>query len=110
MAGAQPYVPVAYDSRLTQEVIQVLAEKLKINQKEVGLETNLVLAWVPKKEITDKTLEWDSLDRVEVAMALEERFEIPIPDADLNRFGGVQDIVGYLQTTYPALVNRGRVQ
>ena len=40
----------------------------------------------------------DSLDVIELIMALEEEFEIDIPDEDVERFQTVQDVVNYLQS------------
>jgi acyl carrier protein len=39
----------------------------------------------------------DSLDRVELVMALEEAFGLEIPDADAEKIATVQDAVDYIQ-------------
>jgi len=39
----------------------------------------------------------DSLDRVELVMALEEAFEVEIPDAEAEKIVTVQDAVEYIQ-------------
>ena len=39
----------------------------------------------------------DSLDRVELVMALEEAFDMEIPDADAEKIATVQDAVDYIQ-------------
>ena len=39
----------------------------------------------------------DSLDRVELIMALEETFGIEIPDEDAEKISTVQDAVDYIQ-------------
>lgn len=39
----------------------------------------------------------DSLDRVELVMALEEAFGLEIPDADAEKIVTVQDAVEYIQ-------------
>jgi acyl carrier protein len=39
----------------------------------------------------------DSLDRVELVMALEEAFGVEIPDADAEKIVTVQDAVEYIQ-------------
>jgi acyl carrier protein len=38
----------------------------------------------------------DSLDRVELVMALEEAFDIEIADEDAKRFRTVQDVIDYI--------------
>ena len=39
----------------------------------------------------------DSLDVIELLMALEEEFEVDIPDEDAEEFEKVADVVNYLQ-------------
>jgi len=40
----------------------------------------------------------DSLDVVELVMALEDEFGVEIPDEDAERFKTVQDAIGYIET------------
>lgn len=40
----------------------------------------------------------DSLDIVELVMAMEEEFEIEIPDSDAEKLRTVSDVQSYLQT------------
>lgn len=40
----------------------------------------------------------DSLDTVELVMALEEEFSIEIPDEDAEKIGSVGDAVKYIET------------
>ncbi len=44
-----------------------------------------------------KDLEADSLDAVEIMMALEDEFGITIPDEDAEKFTNIGDIVAYVQ-------------
>jgi acyl carrier protein len=39
----------------------------------------------------------DSLERVELVMALEEAFDIEIPDEDAKRFRTIQDAINYVR-------------
>ncbi|OPL08526.1 MAG: acyl carrier protein [delta proteobacterium ML8_F1] len=53
-------------------------------------------------EITETTslmvdLEADSLDAVEVIMALEDEFDIEIPDEDAEKFANIGDIAKYVE-------------
>lgn len=41
-------------------------------------------------------LRGDSLDRIELVMAVEDEFDIEIPDEDLDRFTTVQSVVEYV--------------
>ena len=57
---------------------------------------------VPKDDITPETtfvddLGADSLDIVELIMALEEEFDIEIPDADAEKVVTVGDVVDYIK-------------
>jgi acyl carrier protein len=56
------------------------------------------------EEVTEPTFEAlgaDSLDRVEMLMALEERLDIEIPDADAEKLLTVSDVCKYLESKAP---------
>ena len=63
----------------------IIAEQLGVDEEEVKLETNLA-----------KDLEADSLDAVEIIMAIEDEFDIEVPDEDAEKFATVNDIVSYV--------------
>jgi len=44
----------------------------------------------------------DSLDAVETTMAIEEEFDIQIPDEDMGQWQTVGDIVAYITNKLPA--------
>ena len=48
-------------------------------------------------ELTPDTLVGNSLERVELIMALEEAFDIEIPDEDAEKLRTVQDAVNYVK-------------
>ena len=52
-----------------------------------------------------KDLAADSLDMVELAMALEQRFEVKIPDEASSRLKTVRDLLRYVQSTGGSPVN-----
>ena len=57
---------------------------------------------VPETAVTNEAafvddLGADSLDIVELVMALEEEFDIEIPDADAEKVATVGDVVDYLK-------------
>ncbi|CAL4321673.1 acyl carrier protein [Buchnera aphidicola] len=54
------------------------------------------------KKITSKThlihdLKIDSLDIIEMIMAIEEKFNIEIPDEEIENFQTIQSIIEYIQ-------------
>ena len=44
----------------------------------------------------------DSLDTVELVMALEDEFSVKIPDEDAEKIGTVQDAIDYMNKHVPA--------
>jgi len=68
------------------EVKEVVVEQLNVNPDEVTLEADFV-----------EDLGADSLDVVELVMALEEKFEIEIPDNDAEGIKTVKDVVEYIE-------------
>jgi acyl carrier protein len=68
------------------EVKEVVVEQLNVNPDEVKLESDFV-----------EDLGADSLDVVELVMALEEKFEIEIPDEDAENIKTVKDVVDYIE-------------
>ena len=69
-----------------ERVRKILVDQLgDISEDEVTLEASIV-----------DDLGADSLDVVEIVMALEEEFEIEIPDEDAEKIKKVQEIVDYV--------------
>jgi acyl carrier protein len=71
---------------LFDEVKEVIVEQLNVAPEEVKPEAKFV-----------EDLGADSLDVVEMIMALEEKFEIEIPDSDAEKIQTVQDVVDYIE-------------
>ena len=71
---------------LFDEVKEVIVEQLNVSPDEVKPEARFV-----------EDLGADSLDVVEMIMALEEKFEIEIPDSDAENIKTVQDVVDYIE-------------
>jgi len=69
-----------------EKVKEVIVETLSCEEEKVTLEAALI-----------EDLGADSLDAVELNMALEEAFSISIPDEALANFKTVQDIVTYIE-------------
>ena len=64
----------------------MITDQLGVSEDELQLETNLM-----------KDLEADSLDAVEIIMAIEDEYDIEIPDEDAERFQTIGDIVSYVE-------------
>lgn len=65
----------------------IIAEQLHIDGSLIGIDTNLM-----------EDLEADSLDSVEIIMAVEEEFDLAIPDEDAEKFRTVRDLVQYVES------------
>ncbi|MCI5969405.1 acyl carrier protein [Helicobacter sp.] len=70
------------------DVKAVVVEQLNVNEGEVKPESKFV-----------DDLGADSLDVVELVMALEEKFEIEIPDEEAEKIQTVGDVVAYIEKT-----------
>ncbi len=64
----------------------LVAEQLRVEEEKISLET------------TFDELDADSLDVVELIMALEDEFDIEIPDEDAEKIKTVGDAVEYIKT------------
>jgi acyl carrier protein len=68
------------------KVKQIIMDQLSVEAAEVTPGASFV-----------EDLGADSLDRVELIMALEEAFGVEVPDADAEKIVTVQDAVEYIQ-------------
>ncbi|GAA8469263.1 acyl carrier protein [Helicobacter pylori] len=71
---------------LFEDIQAVIAEQLNVDAAQVTLEAEFV-----------KDLGADSLDVVELIMALEEKFGIEIPDEQAEKIVNVGDVVKYIE-------------
>jgi acyl carrier protein len=67
-------------------VKEIITEQLGVSAEQVTPEASFI-----------DDLGADSLDQVELVMALEEEFEIEIPDEDAEKMTTVRDAVEYLR-------------
>ena len=72
---------------LFDDVKAVVVEQLNVNPDEVKEESKFV-----------EDLGADSLDVVELVMALEEKFDIEIPDTDAEKIITVKDAISYIES------------
>jgi acyl carrier protein len=70
---------------IAERVKQIVAEQLGVDEDQVTAEASFM-----------DDLGADSLDTVELVMALEEEFDIEIPDEDAEKIQTVQDAVDYI--------------
>ena len=69
------------------DVRDVVVEQLSVAPDVVKLESKII-----------EDLGADSLDVVELVMALEEKFEVEIPDSDAEKLITINDVVSYIET------------
>ncbi|SHJ67635.1 acyl carrier protein [Paramaledivibacter caminithermalis] len=69
------------------KIKELIIEQLGLDEgTEITMDTSLM-----------NDLEADSLDAVEVIMAIEDEFDIEIPDEDAEDFKNIGDIVRYVE-------------
>jgi acyl carrier protein len=71
-----------------QRIKKIVAEQLGVNEAEVKSESSFV-----------DDLGADSLDTVELVMALEEEFECEIPDEQAEKINTVQQAIDYINSS-----------
>ena len=69
-----------------EQIRDIIAEQLGAEASDITPETNLM-----------KDLEADSLDAVEIIMAIEDIFGVEIPDDQAERFQLVKNLVEYVE-------------
>jgi acyl carrier protein len=72
---------------LLEDIKEVVVEQLSVNADEVKEDAKFV-----------EDLGADSLDVVELVMALEEKFDIEIPDDEAEKIQTVQDVLNYVES------------
>lgn len=74
-------------STIEERVMKIVAEQLGVKEEEVTKEKSFV-----------DDLGADSLDTVELVMALEEEFETEIPDEEAEKITTVQAAIDYVNS------------
>ena len=69
-----------------EKIRDIIADQLGAEASEITLETNLM-----------KDLEADSLDAVEIIMAIEDTFGVEIPDEQAEHFQVVKNLVDFVE-------------
>ncbi len=71
---------------LLEDIKEVVVEQLSVSADEVKEDSKFV-----------EDLGADSLDVVELVMALEEKFDIEIPDDEAEKIQTVKDVLDYVE-------------
>ncbi|MBT3259904.1 MAG: acyl carrier protein [Deltaproteobacteria bacterium] len=74
-------------SSVDEKIAKIICEQLDVPEKDV----------VPEASFVDD-LGADSLDQVELIMAMEEEFDISIPDEDAEKIATVKNAIDYVKT------------
>ena len=72
---------------IEQKVKNIIADQLGVGEDEIKITSSFI-----------EDLGADSLDIVELVMAMEEEFEVEIPDEEAENIKTVQDAVSYITT------------
>ena len=76
---------------MKKRIVEIIANQLGIDPADVTPQANVV-----------DDLGADSLDVVELIMALEEEFNLEIPDEEAEKIKNVQDIFTYMESVKAA--------
>lgn len=69
-----------------EKIKNILAEQLDVEADDMTMETDIA-----------KDLHADSLDVVELLMAIEDEFEVEIPDEEIENIKTIGDLTEYIQ-------------
>ncbi|MDA0690508.1 MAG: acyl carrier protein [Nitrospinae bacterium] len=68
------------------KVKEIIVDQLGVDEKQVSLDASFI-----------DDLGADSLDTVELVMALEEEFDIEIPDEEAEKIASVKNAIDYIK-------------
>ncbi|HEX8433727.1 acyl carrier protein [Archangium sp.] len=74
-------------SQIEAKVKSIIADQLGVGEDEIKPESSFI-----------EDLGADSLDIVELVMAMEEEFEVEIPDEEAENIKSVGDAINYINT------------
>ncbi|CAF2918518.1 unnamed protein product [Rotaria sp. Silwood2] len=79
------------DKDIENAVIKIVASSLKIEESKITPDSRFI-----------EDLRADSLDTVELMMAIEAKFKHDIPDEDASKILTVADVIRYIESKQPA--------
>lgn len=71
---------------IEEKVIEIISQKLNLSKDQIKLEASFV-----------DDLGADSLDLVELVMAMEEAFGMEVPDEEAEKLRTVKDVIEYIK-------------
>ena len=74
------------DNNIEEKVKKIIVEQLTVNPDQVTPDAKFV-----------EDLGADSLDNVELIMALEEEFNLEVPDEEAEKLQSVGDVIKYIE-------------
>jgi acyl carrier protein len=77
---------MAAEKSIEQKVKDIIVEQLGVNADQVTADAKFI-----------EDLGADSLDTVELVMALEEEFGIEVPDEEAEKLQSVGDVIKYIE-------------
>jgi len=77
---------MASSEEISKRIREIIVEQLGVSLEEVTPEASFI-----------EDLGADSLDIVELIMALEEEYDIEIPDEDAEKIQTVKDVIAYVE-------------
>jgi acyl carrier protein len=78
-------------SGIEEKIKKIICEQLDVPEEDVVMDASFV-----------DDLGADSLDQVELIMAMEEEFDVSIPDEDAEKIATVKDAVNYVMNAMGA--------
>ena len=79
-------LPERMNTMSLEKVKKIISEQFAISEDDITEDTVLM-----------EDLDADSLDLIDLAMSLEDCFEVEVPDEELENFKTVGDIVKYIE-------------
>ena len=74
------------DSKIFEKIVKILSAQFKAEEEDITMETDII-----------EDLGADSLDVVDIIMAIEDEFKVEVPDTEVENIKTVGDVVNYIE-------------